>query len=156
MIDSQSFRRACSKFATGIAIAAVTAPDGKPHGLTVNSFTSVSLAPPLVLICIDYKAKALDYFRQSASFGISVLSEQQQETSNRFASRGEHRFHHTAWHAAKSGAPLIDGSLATFDCEVTQIVEAGDHAIFIGKVKALTFDDGRPLLYFASGYHTVA
>ena len=155
MIDSHSFRRACSKFATGVTIAAVIAPDGKPHGLTVNSFASVSLAPQLVSICIDYKAKDLEFFRQSASFGISILGEQQQQISNRFAARGANRFHHIAWHAGKSGAPLIDGALATFDCEVDRIVEAGDHAIFIGKVKALTAEEGRPLLYFASGYQTL-
>ena len=156
MIDSHSFRRACSKFATGVTIAAVIAPDGKPHGLTVNSFASVSLAPPLVSICIDYKAKDLEFFRQSASFGISILGEHQQQISNRFAARGANRFHNIAWHAGKSGAPLIDGALATFDCEVDRIVEAGDHAIFIGKVKALTAAEGRPLLYFASGYQTLA
>ena len=155
MIDAHSFRRACSKFATGVTIAAVMAPDGKPHGLTVNSFASVSLAPPLVSICIDHKAKDLEFFRQSASFGISILSQQQQQISNRFAARGENRFHNIAWHAGKSGAPLIDGALATFDCEVSQIVDAGDHAIFIGRVRAITDEEGRPLLYFASGYQTL-
>jgi flavin reductase (DIM6/NTAB) family NADH-FMN oxidoreductase RutF len=156
MIDSHSFRRACSKFATGVTIAAVIAPDGMPHGLTVSSFTSVSLVPPMLLICIDHKTKVLEYFRLSPSFGISVLSEQQQETSNRFAARGENRFHKTPWHAGKSGAPLIDGALATFDCEVEQIVEAGDHAIFIARVRAVAFDDGQPLLYFGSSYRKLA
>jgi len=156
MIDSHAFRNACSKYATGVTIAAVIGPDGKPHGLTVNSFTSVSMHPPLVLICLDHKVKVLEYFKQATSFGISILSEQQQDLSNRFASRGENRFQHTPWHPAKSGAPLIDGALATFDCELTQTVEAGDHIIFIGRVRALTAEDGRPLLYFSSGYKTVA
>ncbi len=155
MIDSHSFRRACSKFATGVTIAAVIAPDGKPHGLTVSSFTSVSLIPPLVLICIDHKTKVLEYFRHSPWFGISVLSEQQQDISNRFAARGENRFHNTAWHAGKSGAPLLDGALATFECEVERIVEAGDHAIFIANVRAIEAEDGRPLLYFGGGYRTM-
>ena len=156
MIDSHSFRRACSKFATGVTIAAVIAPDGRPHGLTVNSFTSVSLSPPMVLICIDHNTKVLDYFLKAPSFGVSILSEAQQGISNLFAARGENRFRKTAWHAGKSGAPLIDGALATFDCEVDRIVEAGDHAIFIAKVRALAAEDGRPLLYFASGYETLA
>lgn len=156
MIDSLSFRHACSKFATGVTIASVLDPDGKPHGLTVNSFTSISLAPPLILICIDRNTKVLEYFRLAACFGVSVLSAGQQEISNRFAASGENRFHHTAWHGAKSGAPLIDGALATFDCEVTQIVEAGDHSIFIGIVKALTIADGQPLVYFQSGYQELA
>ena len=156
MIDSLSLRHACSKFATGVTIAAVLDPDGKPHGLTVNSFTSISLAPPLILICIDHNTKVLEYFRLAACFGVSVLSADQQEISNRFAARGENRFHHTGWHAAKSGVPLIDGALATFDCEATQIVEAGDHSIFIGKVKALTVADGRPLIYFQSGYRELS
>lgn len=156
MIDAHAFRRACSKFATGITIAAVIAPDGKPHGLTVNSFTSVSLSPPMVSVCIDHKAKVYDYFRHAACFGVSILSEKQLDMSNRFAARGENRFHNVDWHAGKSGSPLIEGALATFDCEVDQIVNAGDHTIFIGKVRALEFGEGMPLLYFASGYQTLS
>jgi len=156
MIDSAAFRRACSKFATGITIATVTAPDGKPHGLTVNSFTSVSMTPPMVLICIDHKANVMDCFRQASAFGVSILTDQQMTASNRFATRGEDRFQATEWHAGESGAPLIDGALATFDCAVHQIVDAGDHAIVIGVVKALTTAEGRPLLYWGSSYQSLA
>jgi flavin reductase (DIM6/NTAB) family NADH-FMN oxidoreductase RutF len=156
MIDSRAFRQACSKFATGITIAAVSGVDGRPHGMTVNSFTSVSMTPPLVLICIDKNANVIEHFLAASSFAVSILNDAQMETSNRFAARGQDRFLDTPWHAAESGAPLIDGALATFDTAVSQVVEAGDHVILIGEVSALTIAEGRPLLYFGSSYQSLA
>ena len=147
-----SFRQACSRFATGITISTVIGPDGAPHGLTANSFTSVSLDPPLVLICIDQRANIVDPFRVSKYFGINVLGSDQPELSNRFAGRGQDRFGGVSWRPGQYDVPLLDGSIAQFECAVKSVIEAGDHLIFIGEVVAAEFFDGEPLLYFRSRY----
>ena len=151
-MNEEAFRRACSRFATGVAVATTCDAEGMPHGITVNSFTSVSLEPPLVLICIDYRSVALLHFREARAYGISVLSLAQKELSDRFAQRVEPRFDGVPWHAGLSGAPLLDGALAHFECEVGQVVEAGDHAVLIAEVVHAASVEGDPLLYFASGY----
>ncbi len=151
-VDEETFRRTCAKFATGVAIATVTSPGGQPRGITVNSFTSVSCAPPLVLVCIDYKSSILPYFRQSAFYGINVLMQDQQNLSVRFSQPELDRFDAVGWRGGENGVPLLAGVLAAMECRVTQTVEAGDHAIFLGEVVAAQFRDGKPLLYFGGGY----
>ncbi|MCL6507227.1 MAG: flavin reductase family protein [Bryobacteraceae bacterium] len=155
-VDRDSFRRACAKFATGVAIATVRGADGAPHGLTVNSFTSVSLSPPLVLICVDHSSAVLLHFRAATAFGINVLRDSQRELSLRFARKGHDRFDGVPWSAGKTGAPLIEGVLASLECVVEQTVDAGDHTIFIGKVVAAAAHAGRPLVYYESGYHRLS
>ena len=151
-VQQQHFRRACSKFATGITILTVLDESGNPHGLTVNSFTSVSLTPPLVLVCIDIRTRLLDLFREGCHFGVSVLNEDQQELSARFARSGEGRFDGVPWDRGESGVPLLPGSIAAMECAVTRIVEAGDHAILLGEVQQASWSEGQPLIYFNSGY----
>lgn len=155
-IDATIFRSTCSKFATGIAVATVRGSDGRPHGLTVNSFTSVSLAPPLVLVCVDYRAAALPHFRTSRYYAINVLREDQREVSAAFAQKKEDRFESLKWSDGADAVPILDGALACFECRVSQTVEAGDHAIFIGEVVRARCHEGRPLLYFNSGYARLA
>lgn len=151
-VDQETFRKACARFATGIAIATVTAHDGTPCGLTINSFTSVSASPPLVLICVDYRCAILQHFRTSSYFGVNILREGQRELSVRFAERQFDRFEGIRWHRTSSGVPLLEGVLATLECSVTQVVEAGDHAVFIAEVLNARWDNGNPLLYFRSSY----
>jgi flavin reductase (DIM6/NTAB) family NADH-FMN oxidoreductase RutF len=155
-LDSGDFRRCCARFATGITIATVIDPDCQPHGLTVNSFTSVSLAPPLVLVCIDYSSKVLPLFRAASHFGVNVLHAGQQELSARFATKGQDRFDRVPWTAGEFGVPLIPGALAHFECAVRNVVEAGDHAVFLAE--AIRFDlgeRGEPLLFFDSRYRSL-
>jgi flavin reductase (DIM6/NTAB) family NADH-FMN oxidoreductase RutF len=156
LVDAAQFRRTCGRFATGVAIATVSDEEGAPHGMTVNSFTSVSLVPPLVLFCVDYSANLLPMFRSARHYGLSVLSEEQQALSNRFAQRGQDRFDGVAWVAGEHGVPLIPGALAHLECEVRQVIDAGDHAVFIGEVVGADVSPGRPLLYFESGYQRLA
>jgi flavin reductase (DIM6/NTAB) family NADH-FMN oxidoreductase RutF len=155
VLDSAVFRKTCARFATGIAVATVTGLDGRPYGITVNSFTSVSAAPPLVLVCIDYRSSVLAHFRGSAWYGINVLSDEQRALSERFAARVPDRFERLAWHAGICGVPLFDESLATMECSVVQTVEAGDHAIFIAEVIRASAREGNPLLYFGSEYRNI-
>lgn len=151
-VNSETFRKACSRFATGIAIATVTGKSGQPFGITVNSFTSVSCVPPLILICIDYRSSILPHFRSSSFFGINILEESQREFSIRFSQRELDRFEGLDWTHGQTGVPLLPGVLAHLECCVTQTVEAGDHAIFLGEVVSATYREGTPLLYYASDY----
>jgi 3-hydroxy-9,10-secoandrosta-1,3,5(10)-triene-9,17-dione monooxygenase reductase component len=151
-VTSETFRKACSKFATGIAIATVIAKSGEPYGITVNSFTSVSCVPPLILICIDYRSSILPHFRSTSFFGINVLEESQRQFSVRFSQRELDRFEGIDWTSRQTGVPLLPGVLAQLECCVTQTVEAGDHAIFLAEVVSAAYRDGNPLLYFGSDY----
>lgn len=152
VVDEERFRKTCSQFATGIAIATVSGRDGRPLGITVNSFTSVSCAPPLVLVCVDYRSSILPHFRNSTHYGISVLSEDQRDVAVRFSQPELDRFVGIGWRMGSTGVPLLDGALATMECHITQTVEAGDHAIFIAEVVSADSTEGRPLLYFGSSY----
>ena len=155
-MSSVEFRRACGAFATGIAIATVTGRDGKPHGLTVNSFTSVSLHPPLVLICIAHKAATHGPFASAESFAINILHQGQEYLSAHFASSHPNRFEDVTWSTGAGGAPVLAESLAVLECLTKKRIEAGDHTIFIGEVRhAICPDpatDGGPLMYFRGGY----
>lgn len=154
-ISEAAFRQACGQFATGVAVATVCGPSGEPHGLTINSFTSVSLTPPLILICIDYRAQVLQVFLRASHFAVNILRDSQQDISNRFAYRAEDRFAGVAWKPGSTGAPLIDGSLATVECATRQVVEGGDHTILLAEAVAVSSNAGDPLLYFNSKYHHI-
>jgi flavin reductase (DIM6/NTAB) family NADH-FMN oxidoreductase RutF len=154
-VGPQAFLRACAQFCTGIAIATVLDSSGSPHGMTVNSFTSVSLDPPLVLVCIDHKAGILEFFLKSEFFAINILRETQQALSMRFARAGEDRFGSVEWYPGETGMPLIPGALATLECAVFQRLAAGDHTVLIGEVFHAIRHEGRPLLYFSSAYRNL-
>jgi flavin reductase (DIM6/NTAB) family NADH-FMN oxidoreductase RutF len=155
-VDPYLFRKSCGRYATGIAVATVAGPDGSPHGLTVNSFTSVSCSPPLVLICVDYRCNILPLFRSSSWYGINVLTDRQRDLSVRFSRRDLDRFDGIPWRSSENGVPLIDSCLASLECCVSQTIEAGDHAILIGEVTAAEWGDGEPLVYFGSSYRLLA
>ncbi len=155
-LDKQNFCQVCSKFATGITVVTVLAADGTPHGMTANSFTSVSLVPPLILVCVDHQSRVLDYLRTGRFFGINVLNENQQAISAHFARSGHDRFFGIEWTAGQTGVPLLPDCLAYFECSPSQVVEAGDHAILIGEVLTAECHEGRPLLYFGSAYRSLA
>ena len=151
-VDSTLYRRACARFATGITVVTVVDSGGHPHGLTVNSFTSVSLAPPLILICLDHRARVTQFFHPGKHFGINVLNEAQREISDYFASTKRDRFNGVEWKPGGTGVPLLPHGLAFFECAVRNKVPAGDHEIVIGEVVEARAEEGRPLIYYASGY----
>jgi flavin reductase ActVB len=151
-MDSNLFRRACAQFATGVAIASVLDPQGLPHGMTINSFTSVSMEPPLVLICIDRTCNLLAVFERAEYYGLSFLGQDQQPLSARFAQRGQDRFDGTPWVAGSTGVPLIPDALAHLQCRVTDTVPAGDHVVLIAEVISADIHSGTPLLFYESGY----
>jgi len=151
-VSSELFRQACGRFPTGVAIAAIAGSDGAPHGLTVSSFTSLSLDPPLVLICLGHTVTVIDCFRAAGHFGLSVLAEDQQSISERFARRGHNRFAGVPWHSGEFHVPLIDGSLATIECAVDRRIAAGDHDILVGRMLRAHVSEGRPLVHWAGKY----
>ncbi|MGA2185162.1 MAG: flavin reductase family protein [Bryobacteraceae bacterium] len=155
-VNAGLFRRACSQFATGLAIATVRAADGAPHGLTVNSFTSVSLEPPLALICIDKQSQALDHFRDGLFFALNVLASGQETLSEALARRIDNRFEDQAWFAGETGAPLIPGVLTTMECRLVNAIELGDHWVLVGEMVAASVAEGSPLVYFRSAYGGMA
>jgi len=150
--DSRLYRRTCAQFATGITVATTLDSHGHPHGITVNSFSSVSLDPPLVLVSIDLKNAILGHFISTSWFAINVLGEHQEELSRRFSSSSGDRFLELEWHAGASVAPLLEGVLAQLECLVVRTFEAGDHTVLIGEVRRAGHSEGKPLLYFDSGY----
>jgi flavin reductase (DIM6/NTAB) family NADH-FMN oxidoreductase RutF len=162
-VTSEEFRRACGRFATGVTIATVVDGKGVAHGLTVSSFSSVSLHPPLVSICLGHTVSLMDIFRDSTYFGINILAEDQRHLSERFARKGHDRFQGVPWSPGQTGVPLIHGVLAAIECRVEQRIPVGDHDIFIGRMTAAHVTapveahaaERAPLLYFASGYRKV-
>jgi len=155
-LAGEEFRRACGRFATGVTIASVLDGSGLPHGLTVSSFTSVSLDPPLVLICLGHEVTSVEVFRGAKYFGINVLAEDQRALSERFARKGHDRFDGLDWAPGETGVPLLAGVLAQMECAVYQRVTAGDHDIFIGEMVSARVHQGDPLIHFSSRYRKLA
>lgn len=140
--DIAFFRRVMGQFATGITIVTTRSQEGIA-GLTVNSFTSVSLNPLLVLVCIDLRSKALPFIRAGGVFAINILAQEQEELSNCFASSSNERyayFCHAQHHVAATGAPILADTLGFIDARVTTEYPGGDHAIFLGKVEAMGYE----------------
>lgn len=154
-VSPDEFRRACGRFATGVTVASVLDAHGQPHGLTVNSFSSISLDPPLILICLGHAVTLIDMFRESRHFGISMLAEHQRDLSQRFATKGQDRFDGLEWYRGETGVPLLSGTLAAVECTVRQRITAGDHDIFIGEMLRAEINTGDPLIYFASQYRAL-
>jgi flavin reductase (DIM6/NTAB) family NADH-FMN oxidoreductase RutF len=155
--DTRALRNALGRFATGIAIVTAIDPDGHPIGLTVNSFSAVSLNPALVLWCLDNNSHNLEAFRKASHHAINILSAEQQDLSNRFATWPTDRFAGLPWHQGLGGAPVLPGSCATFEVQNETAHVAGDHTIFIGRVERFGERvDLAPLLFHAGQYRTLA
>lgn len=156
VVDKLALRRAFGNFVTGVTIVTAMDEVGRPRGLTVNSFTSVSLDPPLVLVCIADTAQSCDAFRRCSGFSVNVLHEEQRRYSDIFASKSPDKFERVEWSPGFTGAPRIAGSLAAFDCAVHERVQAGDHMILIGRIACFESCAGRPLVYGQGGYISVS
>ena len=153
MIDSDTFRSVLGRFASGVSIVTARDDAGIDHGMTVSAFTSVSLEPPLVLICIDHTASMHDLLLAHPRFGISILSSEQEAYSRRFATDPDTgRFDGIAYSRGDSGVVLLDNALAHIECNVVQHLDAGDHTIFVAEVERAEARQGRPLLYYRGGY----
>lgn len=160
MVDPTAYRETLGTFATGVTVVTFTV-DGVDHGITVNSFASLSLDPPLVLWNCDVAARSHDLLEDSDSYAVNVLAADQEWLSTRFA--GEHGdmaepFHDVAFTRGTTGAPLIEGTLATVDCTIEERIPGGDHTIYVGRVEDLDLRDpqGEPLIFFRGEYRELA
>lgn len=151
-IDSRSFRNAMACFASGITVVTTSTPDGRKLGLTVSAFSSLSLEPPLVLVCLDKRTSDIEDFR-AGYFGVNVLREDQKEVSIRFATRNGDKWSKTPYEIGDCGCPLIKNCLANLECAVETVYDGGDHVIVVGRVVRLAYSaGGQPLIYFRSSY----
>jgi flavin reductase (DIM6/NTAB) family NADH-FMN oxidoreductase RutF len=151
-IEPSLFRQLLGCFPTGVAVITTRDADGQPAGLTCNSFSSVSLEPPLVLFSLRSASKLLDTFRKAEGFAINILSERQDALSGRFASsKIDNKFEGVAWRPGPLGMPLVDDCLASFECSVFAIHEAGDHVVFIGEVQHMGAGGADQALVFYKG-----
>ena len=155
-VSHEEFRQALGRFASGVTVVTCKSDDGNPGGLTVSAFSSLSLEPPLVLICIDRRASVYENLKEGSWFAVNVLAQDQESVSRRFASREADRFKGIGYREGKTGAPLIEGALACIECRVVHSYPGGDHTVFIGQVESSEVNDGKPLLYFRGGYSSIS
>ena len=152
-MTSEEFRKVCSRFATGVAVLTVCDTAQNPHGVTVNSFTSVSANPPLVLVCIDKRARIHDRLEGGGNFAVNMLRDDQELISRRFASSQGDQFQEIGYTLGMSGAPVLEDVIAAVECRIVNLVDGGDHTIVVGEVEATHVHEGKPLLYFRGGYN---
>jgi flavin reductase (DIM6/NTAB) family NADH-FMN oxidoreductase RutF len=150
-IDDAQFKLALSHFASGVTVV-TTEHEGKRYGMTVASFASLSLHPPLVLVCVEKSVKTHDAIAASGKFAVNILAQEQTDISAKFASRSDDKFAGVDVTAGELGVPLIANSLTTLECALRETLPGGDHTIYVGEVVDARTREGIPLLYFRSGY----
>ena len=151
-IDPRDFRNALGSYATGVTIITAAGTDGKPYGLTCNSFASVSLNPPLVLWSLVLYSSSLSVFQNASHFAVNVLGVSQQALSNKFAKSSDDKFVGVDWTPGVGNAPLLRDSVANFQCRAVNRYYGGDHVIFLGAVEAYAYNRDEPLLFARGGY----
>ena len=154
--DERAFRDSLGMFATGITVVTARTPDGSPVGLTVNSFNSVSLDPPLIVWSLASHLPSVEVFSQCEYYAINVLAEDQQDLSQRFATRDIDKFAGLKLREGLGGAPLLDGCCAWFECRNTTRHDGGDHVLFLSEVVRHDRNPHAPLIYFGGQYRRLA
>jgi len=152
-IDARELRNVMGHFATGVTIITTKDVSGKPFGLTANAFSSLSLDPPLLLICVDKKVDCYACFEESKVFGVNFLSEGQDQLSTRFATKGIEKFEGVSYKLGELGVALLDGAVAHLECKLINAYEGGDHTIYIGEIHSAAVLTDRPLLFFKGKYY---
>lgn len=151
-VDESSFRRACGHFATGVSIVTMAGADGHPQGLTANSFTSVSIDPPLVLVCVDKSIASYPAIEQAEGWLVNILTDQQEELCRRFANPDVDKFAGLTTEPGPYGAPRIPASLAYLTARSCARFDGGDHGIFLGEVTDVQIGSGEPLIFYRGMY----
>lgn len=154
--ETRQFRHALGAFPTGVTIVTTIDKNGEPIGFTANSFSSVSLDPKLILICIDKASINLEAFTDNDHFAVSILSEKQQQISTTFASPVDDRFTGVGWSQQSTGSPIIDNAVAWFDCEKDKCIDAGDHYVLLGRVLEFDSNIATPLVFLRGNYVNLA
>ena len=152
-VSAAAFRRALGQFATGVTVVTTLDPSGRPEGMTVNAFASLSLRPPLILVCLARATRLMPIFDRAGHFAVNVLAAGQRHLSDAFSRPKGDRFHGAAWTTWTSGVPILAGCVANLECARIDCHDGGDHAILVGRIERLTYDETRaPLLFVRSGY----
>ncbi len=151
-VEKAEFRQALGHFAAAVTVVTTAGEDGSPAGITVTAFSSLSLDPPLVLVCIDKRAKLHDTFQKDRAFAVNILAESQENVSRRFASSEPDQFREVGYAPGPAGAPLIQDAICAIECKVVDLLPGGDHTIVVGEVGSTRIQEGKPLVYFRSGY----
>lgn len=151
-VTEDEFRNVLGRFASGVSVVTTVAADGKNQGMTVSAFCSVSLVPPLVLICIERNASAHAALTTTDAFVVNILSADQEQVARRFAIEGIDRFEGIAFSRAQSGIAVLDNVIGVVECRRTTLYAGGDHTIIVGQVEAARAEHGKPLLYYRGGY----
>ena len=154
-VSANDFRRGLGQFGSGVTVVTTHSSSGRAFGLTVSSFCSVSLDPPLVLVCIHNRSEAHAGFADSGVFAVSVLAEGQEEESRHFSSAGPDKVD-GSYPRGRQGAALVPGALAHIECRVVATHVAGDHHVYVGEVLNVSARPGRPLMYHGGRYHRLA
>lgn len=153
-LSSDEFRAICGLFPSGVTVVTRTLADGRPYGMTVSSFTSVSLHPPLILVCIEKEAGFLDGLDAGLPFMVNILGEEQQHLAKRFSNRCEaDRFLGVEWTSGWANVPHLQGTVASFGCSLERSFEAGDHEVLIAAVRSSERHEGRALVWCERNYH---
>ena len=153
--STQEFRAALGTFATGVTIVTALTPEGRPIGLTANSFNSVSLDPPLVLWSLAREAGSMPHFARGSHYAVHILAADQRELAERFSRKEADRFAGVAFREGSAGVPIIEGAAAVFECFNRSRYSEGDHVIFVGEVEHCEWRDGaQPLIYHGGRYFT--
>ncbi len=152
MIDHDAFRAVLGRFTTGVTVVTAIGPDGQDQGMTVSAFCSLSLTPPLVLICIDHTASMYGSLKVASHFVVNILCEDQEALARRFSGTDPNRFDGVGYTRGQTGLAVLDDVLGFVECRVTATQEGGDHDVFFGEVEFAGASDGKPLLYYRGGY----
>ena len=155
-LDTSAYRRVLGSFVTGVTVVTTRGADGRPYGFTANSFASVSLEPPLVLVCVGRAVEGFEVYRRCERFAINILSDSQRVISVTFATDCANRFARIRWRGGIHGSPILDGGVGSLECAAERRIEAGDHMILIGRVLAVEGSAQRPLVYFRGDYRSLA
>lgn len=156
MLDQRELRQTFGCFATGVTVVTTRDVAGNPRGMTANSFASVSLEPPLVMVCVSTSAPIWKALAQAGGFAVNVLADDQRNLSQRFATPLPDKFADLAWRAGPTGAPILDGVVAHLDCRTYRHVEAGDHVILLGEVVDFARRRAAPLIFAQGAYAALA
>lgn len=152
MISKDEFRRSLGRFASGVTVVTARDASGKLHGITVSAFCSVSLDPPLILVCIDKNTGSHYALTETDSFVVNILREDQQYLSDRFASYLPDKFEAVSYSLGIGDLPILEDALANLECRLVNSHDGGDHTIFVGQIERATIGDGKPLVYFHGNY----
>lgn len=155
-MDQSELRRIMGHFATGVTVITTCDEDGRPFGLTANAVTSVSLVPPLLLVCVDKAADTYPYFDRSKVFAVNILSDGQEALSRRFATSGIEKFEGIGYHKNELGCAVLDDAVGHIACRIVQSFDSGDHTIYIGEVESGDASEAPPLLFYRGGYRKIS